>query len=425
MARGKRFGRDLSASFLVFLVALPLCLGIAIASGAPPARGIVTGIIGGILAGTLAGSPLSVSGPAAGLTTLVFELIAQHGLAALGPIVMLAGAFQVLAGFARIGGYVRSMPPVIVEGMLAAIGMILVASQIHVIVGTPAAPGFIANIAHIPAALQDGNFAALCLGLMTIAIVLVWERVKLGRFSDIPGPLVAVVITTLLAAAFNLNVAHIPLPESLGDSVALMRPHQLLELASPALIASALSLALIASIESLLSAAAIDRMTPRRKRSNYSRELMAQGAGNMACGLVGALPMTGVIVRSAANVRAGARSRLSAVFHGVWLLALVVAAPWLLRLIPTASLAGLLLLVGLRLVEVRHVRSLIRDGWGPISIYATTVVVILCSTLLYGVLAGLALYGALWAAPRVAGRRWRRKQGEGALPPGPPLRTSP
>jgi MFS superfamily sulfate permease-like transporter len=425
MARGKRFGRDLSASFLVFLVALPLCLGIAIASGAPPARGIVTGIIGGILAGTLAGSPLSVSGPAAGLTTLVFELIAQHGLAALGPIVLLAGAFQVIAGFARIGGYVRSMPPAIVEGMLAAIGMILVASQLHVIVGTQAAPGFIANIAHLPAALHDGNFEALCLGLLTIAIVLVWERVKLGRFSDIPGPLVGVVATTLLAAVLSLHVARVPLPESLGDAVALMQPNQLLELASPALIASALSLALIASIESLLSAAAIDRMTPRRKRSDYSRELMAQGAGNMACGLVGALPMTGVIVRSAANVRAGARTRLSAVFHGVWLLALVVAAPWLLRLIPTASLAGLLLLVGVRLVEVRHVRALIRDGKGPIAIYSTTVVVILCSTLLYGVLAGLALYGVLRAIPQQGARGGLKGGRPGALPLDPAGDKSP
>jgi MFS superfamily sulfate permease-like transporter len=404
MARGKRFGRDLSASFLVFLVALPLCLGIAIASGAPPARGIVTGIIGGILAGTLAGSPLSVSGPAAGLTTLVFELISQHGLVALGPIVLLAGAFQVLAGFARIGGYVRSMPPAIVEGMLAAIGMILVASQAHVIVGTAASPGFIANIEHVPNALQNGNFSAFCIGFITIMIVLVWERVKLGRFSDVPGPLVAVVCATLIASGLGLHVARVELPQSLGDAVALMRPHQLLELASPALLASALSLALIASIESLLSAAAIDRMTPRRKRSDYSRELMAQGAGNMACGLLGALPMTGVIVRSAANVRAGARTRLSAVFHGLWLLGLVVAAPFVLRLIPTASLAGLLLLVGLRLVEVRHIRALIHDGWGPIAIYATTVVVILCSTLLYGVLAGLALYGILWAAPRMTHR---------------------
>jgi MFS superfamily sulfate permease-like transporter len=400
MGRGKRFGHDLSASLIVFLVALPLCLGIAIASGVPPARGIVTGIIGGILAGRLAGAPLSVSGPAAGLTTLVFELVSNHGLAALGPIILLAGALQVVAGVARIGGYVRSMPPAIVEGMLAAIGLILVASQFHVMLDAAPRAGFLPNLQHLQPIIVGGNFVAAGLGMLTIATTLGWERFRPRPLREVPGALLGVFCATTAVALFGLRVAHVALPPSLADAVALVHPAQLMELTNPAILGAAVSVALIASIESLLSAAAIDRMTPRR-HTDYSRELVAQGVGNMACGVVGALPMTGVIVRSAANVRAGARTRNSAVMHGVWLLALVALAPGLLELIPTSSLAGLLVLVGVRLVNVGHVRALAGEGWASLGVYGTTVGVILCTNLLTGVLAGLAMFGAIWAVPKL------------------------
>jgi MFS superfamily sulfate permease-like transporter len=404
MAPAKAFTRDFSASFLVFLVALPLCLGIAIASGAPPARGLVTGIIGGILAGTLAGAPLAVSGPAAGLTVLVFQLVSQHGLAALGPIVLLGGALQVVAGIARIGAYVRAMPPAIVEGMLAAIGITLIASQWCVMIGTAPAPGFIANILAFMPALHTGSLPALLIGLLTIGLVLAWETWRPRRLRDIPGALPAVAFATLTTWLLHLNIAHVPLPDSLGDAVSLLHISALRELATPAILAAAFSLAMIASIESLLSAAAIDRMTPRRKRSDYSRELIAQGIGNMACGLVGALPMTGVIARSAANVRAGARTRASAIMHGMWLLLLVAVLPGLLRLIPTASLAGLLIIVGVRLIDLHHLRALARDGLVPLTIYSVTLVVILFTNLLDGVLTGLAVYGAAWGFHKLIAR---------------------
>jgi MFS superfamily sulfate permease-like transporter len=403
MGRGNRFGRDLSASFIVFLVALPLCLGIAIASGAPPERGLVTGIIGGIVAGRLAGSPLSVSGPAAGLTTLVFQLVSEHGLAALGPIVLLAGALQVLGGLARIGSYVRLMPPAIVEGMMAAIGLILTASQLHVMLDTAPSAGFVANLLHPLVLVSSGNFVAFGLGGLTILVMMLWERLRPAAAREVPGALVAVACATAVAALFGLHVARVPLPASLSGAVALLRPGQLGELVSPALLGSAFSVALIASIESLLSAAAVDRMMPRRK-TDYSQELIAQGVGNMACGLVGALPMTGVIVRSAANVRAGARTRMSAVLHGVWLFALVAGAPWLLRLIPTASLAGLLVVVGLRLVNPQQLRALARHGAQTVAIYCMTLGVILVSSLLTGVVAGLVLHLVLRFWPKLARR---------------------
>jgi MFS superfamily sulfate permease-like transporter len=384
-------------------VALPLCMGIAIASGVPAERGLLTGMIGGILAGRLAGSPLSVSGPAAGLTTLVFELVSQHGLAALGPIVLLAGAMQILGGLARIGGYVRLIPPAIVEGMLAAIGLILVSSQGHVMFDTRPAPGFVANVLRAADVFSHGNFVALALSLLTVTAMVMWERLRPAPLREVPGAVLGVGLATAVTALFGLHVNHVALPASLMGAVSVLRPGQISELADPSLVGAAISLALIASIESLLSAAAIDRMTPRRK-TDFSRELMAQGVGNMACGLVGALPMTGVIVRGAANVRAGARTRLSAVLHGVWLLLLVVCAPGALELIPTASLAGLLVTVGIRLVSLRHIRVLARGGYAPLSIYGTTLGVTLCTNLLSGVVVGLALHLALAGMPRLARR---------------------
>jgi MFS superfamily sulfate permease-like transporter len=394
MRRRRRFGRDLSASFIVFLVALPLCLGIAIASGVPAERGIVCGIIGGIVAGRLAGSPLSVSGPAAGLTTLVFGIVSQHGLAALGPIVLLAGLLQVLGGLARIGAYVRFMPHCVVEAMLAAIGLILFSSQAHVMFDTAPAAGFLKNLSAAPGIFTHGNAAAGAIAALTIAVLLIWERARPVALREVPGALLGVVVATLATLILGLHVARIALPASLAGAVSLLRPSQFAEFASPSLLGAAVSVALIASIESLLSAAAVDRMM-RGRRTDFSRELMAQGAGNMLCGLAGALPMTGVIVRSAANVRAGARTRMSAVLHGVWLLLLVVAAPGVLRLIPESSLAGLLVVVGVRLVNVRQLRAMWHEGAIPIITYATTLAVILATNLLSGVVVGTVVYFAL------------------------------
>ena len=251
--------------------------------------------------------------------------------------------------------------------------------------------------------IANGNYLAFGVGLFTIAAMLAWERLRPAALREIPGALVAVVLATAAAALLDMPIARIPLPASFAGAIGLMRPAQLAELGSPALLAAAASLALIASIESLLFAAAVDRMLPRRK-TDYSQELIAQGFGNMACGLAGALPMTGVIVRSAANVRAGARTRMSAVLHGVWLLALVTLAPALLRLVPTASLAGLLVVVGARLVNIHHLRALVHDGARTISVYATTLGVILCTNLLTGVLAGLALYIAFRSLPALVRR---------------------
>lgn len=397
-------GRDVSASVLVFLVALPLCLGIAIASGAPPASGLITGIVGGILTGALSGAPLAVSGPAAGLTVLVFEFVARHGLAALGPIVLLAGLLQILAGAARLGRLVRHIPHAVVDGMMAAIGLILAASQTRVLLGGAPSAGFVANIRALPAAITGANASAAALGLAAIGVLLAWERFRPRRARDIPASVVAVGLTTVAAALLRLPVPHVVLPPSLLGAIALPATHSLAALADPAMIGAAASLAAIASIESLLSAAAVDRMTPGRAGADYGRELAAQGIGNVVCGLLGALPMTGVIVRSAANVRAGARTRLSAMLHGVWILALVGLAPGVLAAIPTASLAGLLVVVGLRLAAPATLRRAARAGWREAALLAVTLAGVLAANLLAGVAAGLALAGAFRLLRRAASR---------------------
>ena len=338
--------RDLMASVVVFLVALPLCMGIAIASGLPPAKGVITGIVGGLVVGWLAGAPLQVSGPAAGLTVLVFELVQQYGAAMLGPILLLAGALQLLAGRLKLGCWFRVTAPAVVYGMLAGIGILIVLSQLHVMMDAQPEASGLDNLGAFPAALwaalpfSGGNgMAAASLGLLTIACMWTWDRLRPQRLRLLPGALLGVAAATLVGLWLGLDVRRVEVPDNLADAISWLQPADLLAFADPGLLVAALAVAFIASAETLLSAAAVDRMH-QGPRADFDRELTAHGVGNMLCGVLGALPMTGVIVRSSANVQAGARTRLSAMLHALWLLAAVVLLAALLEQIPVASLAG-------------------------------------------------------------------------------------
>ncbi|MTI91290.1 MAG: SulP family inorganic anion transporter [Pseudomonas stutzeri] len=401
--------RDLMASVVVFLVALPLCMGIAIASGLPPAKGVITGIVGGLVVGWLAGAPLQVSGPAAGLTVLVFELVQQYGAAMLGPILLLAGALQLLAGRLKLGCWFRVTAPAVVYGMLAGIGILIVLSQLHVMMDAQPEASGLDNLGAFPAALwaalpfSGGNgMAAASLGLLTIACMWTWDRLRPQRLRLLPGALLGVAAATLVGLWLGLDVRRVEVPDNLADAISWLQPADLLAFADPGLLVAALAVAFIASAETLLSAAAVDRMH-QGPRADFDRELTAQGVGNMLCGVLGALPMTGVIVRSSANVQAGARTRLSAMLHALWLLAAVVLLAALLEQIPVASLAGVLVYTGLKLIDLDALRQLGRYGRMAMLIHVATALTIVATDLLTGVLLGFALTLAqlAWQASRL------------------------
>lgn len=397
MSRQTVFVRDLTASIVVFLVAMPLCMGIAIASGVPPEKGLITGIIGGIVVGALAGSPLQVSGPAAGLAVIVFELVRQYGMVALGPVLLMAGTIQFFAGVAKLGGWFRAISPAVVHGMLAGIGILILIGQFHVLFDDLPKPSGVENLLAIPMSLfrlfteAQSTASAFSAGILTIAAMLAWERFRPATLRLIPGALVGVMLATLVAYFFQLNLTRVTVPESIFATLAWPSLADFTGLISPQFIATALAVAFIASAETLLSAAAVDRMHDG-VRTDYNKELRAQGVGNFLCGAVGALPMTGVIVRSSANVQAGALTRTSTILHGTWILAFVLGLPWLLREIPMASLAGVLVVTGWRLVSLEHVKHLYHHyGLMPAFIWASTVFMVVTTDLLTGVLTGLVL----------------------------------
>ncbi|MBT2188331.1 SulP family inorganic anion transporter [Sphingobium nicotianae] len=395
---GPAIARDLTASIVVFLVAMPLCMGIAIASGVPPEKGLITGIIGGVVVGLFAGSPLQVSGPAAGLAVIVFEFVRDHGLSALGPVLVLAGLLQLVAGALRMGGFFRSISPAVVHGMLAGIGALIVIGQFHILFDSRPLSSGLENLAAMPGRvlglspfdLRNTEFA-LMIGLITIAAMLGWEKFRPASLRLVPGALIGVTLATLIAFLTGLEIARVDVPASIMGAIDAPGTGFLAPLASPALLVTALAIAFIASAETLLSAAAVDRMHDG-VRTDYNKELRSQGIGNLLCGLAGALPMTGVIVRSSANVQAGARSRRSTILHGVWILGFVALLPWLLKEIPMAALGGILVVTGWRLVSLSHVRHLFASyGLLPAATWAVTFILVVMTDLLTGVLVGLAL----------------------------------
>lgn len=386
-------GHEILASLVVFVVALPLCLGVAIASGVPPAMGLIAGIIGGLLVGTIAGSPLQVTGPAAGLAVIVYELVQEHGVPTLGIIILGAGLIQFVAGVFRIGQIFRAITPAVVFGLLAGIGVLIFSSQFHVMLDDKPRSNGLANLLSIPEAIFKGftipeHRTPALIGIFTIATLLLWNRFRPERLKLIPGALVAVVLATAADYLLALPINNIDVPANLLATMRLPSAELLAKLGQLHIWLEAIALAFVASAETLLSAAAVDRMHTG-VRAKYDRELAAQGIGNMTCGLLGGLPMTGVIVRSSANVMAGAQTRVSAILHGAWLALTVLFLPDLLRHIPTACLAAILVHTGFKLVNLDNLKRLRLYGFIPAAIYVITLVTIVAVDLLTGVMVGL------------------------------------
>ena len=371
---------DLPSGLVVFLVALPLCLGISLASGAPFFSGLISGIIGGIVIGSLSGSNLSVSGPAAGLAALVLAAITNIGsfdlfLCA----VVIAGVIQILISIARLGGIANYFPSSVIKGLLTSIGILIIAKQIPHAVGYDRdQKGILTDFNmgdwhELLLPLQHVNAGAVFICLLSLVIMIVWDKPFIKtRVKFIPGALVAVVVAMVLNEAFKsmssplaLNETHLvqlPAAESPAHFMSFFTLPDLRGFLNSKVIITGVMIAIIASLETLLCIEAIDNLDPERNVTNTNRELFAQGVGNTISGLIGGLPITSVIVRSSANLHAGAKTRISAIFHGFLLLVCVISIPTLLSLIPLASLAAILLLTGYKLCNLSIFSNVLKNG---------------------------------------------------------------
>ncbi|MCS3851928.1 carbonic anhydrase [Tsukamurella ocularis] len=386
---------DLPASLVVFLVALPLSLGIAIASGAPLMAGLIAAVVGGVVVGAFGGSPLQVSGPAAGLTVVVAGLVQSVGWQVTCLITVGAGLLQIVFGLSRIAQAALAIAPIVVHAMLAGIGITIALQQVHVLLGGTSASSAWANLVALPQQLTHIHSPDLLVGAIVIAVLLAWPRLP-ARVRKVPGPLVAIVAATVVAVIFPIGAERIAIDGSFFDALTLP--------ALPdgnwgAVALGVLTVALIASVESLLSAVAVDKMHSG-PRTDFNRELIGQGGANALSGLIGGLPVTGVIVRSTANVNAGARTRASAILHGVWILLFAVVLTGLVQQIPKAALAGLLVVIGIQLVKLAHMKLARRTG--DLGVYMITLVAVVFLNLLEGVAIGLlvAIAVVLWRVVR-------------------------
>ncbi|WP_058043780.1 SulP family inorganic anion transporter [Streptomyces roseifaciens] len=385
--------RDVLASLVVFLVALPLCVGVAVASGVPAELGLITGIVGGLVVGAMPGSSLQVSGPAAGLTVLVFEAVQEFGLGALGAIVLATGLAQIALGAVRFGRWFRAISVAVVQGMLAGIGLVLFFGQLYTMAGIKQPRSGVDKIVGIPGLIADiatdrATLTAFAVGAGTIVILVLWKKVP-AKAQALPGPLVAVALATAVTALGGLDIANVEV-KGLVDAIQPPALNDLTALGGIGVLGTVLAFTLIASAESLFSAAAVDRMHDG-PRTHYDKELMAQGVGNTACGLLGALPMTAVIVRSSANVQAGAKTKRSRILHGAWLLLFAVLLPAAIGIIPLAALAGVLIHAGCKLVPFKELAPLWREHRGEAVILGITAIAIVTTSMFEGVVLGLFL----------------------------------
>lgn len=400
---------DLPASIVVFLVALPLCLGIALASGAPMLSGIIAGVVGGIVIGSLSGSNLSVCGPAAGLTTIVISALTQlNSFEAFLCAVILAGVFQLILGIVQAGTIGHFFPASVIKGMLSAIGLILILKQI------PHALGYDKDFegdeeffqadgentfSEIINALNYITPGAVIISVLSILILIFWDKpaIKNHKFLQyVPGPLLVVVFGVVTNWLYQINFPGLVIsPEHLvalplvGDFWGQMNFPDFSHFTNPKVYTIALTLGLVASLETLLSIEAADKLDQFKRITPLNRELRAQGIGNMVSGFLGGLPITAVIVRTSANINAGARTKLSTIVHGGLLLSTVMLIPNILNLIPFSSLAAILILTGYKLTKPSLYRDAFRKGWDQFIPYVVTIVAILLTNLLIGIFIGI------------------------------------
>jgi MFS superfamily sulfate permease-like transporter len=409
----KHLKNDIPASIVVFFVALPLCLGIALASDAPPLSGLISGIIGGIVVGFISKSKIGVSGPAAGLAAIVASSIASLGSFELFlSAVVLAGVIQILFGILKMGVIGYYFPNSVIKGMLTGIGIIIILKQIPHFFGydseAEGADSFFEKsgentfsaIAHV---IDNVTLGALIIGVVGLIIILLWDNIlskKHGFFKIIQGSLIAVLVGTILQIIFSetsyfaidgMHLVQVPVPDNLSDWGSFLRFPNFSQIFSIEIFTIAFTLALVASLETLLSVEATDKLDPEKNITPTNRELFAQGFGNIASGLIGGLPITQVIVRSSANIQSNAKTKMSAILHGILILVSILAIPMVLNHIPKSVLASILIIVGFKLAKPSLFKKMFSLGWTQFLPFIVTVVVIVFSNLLYGIFIGLAI----------------------------------
>ncbi len=404
--------RDLVAGLVVFLVALPLCLGIALASGTELISGLLAGIVGGLVVALISGSHTSVSGPAAGLTAIVAAQIAALGsFETFLLAVALAGLIQIGFGLAGGGALSAFFPSSVIKGLLAAIGIILILKQIPHVVGHDSDPegemSFIQpdheNTFSELLTVFYGEFqnGAMVIGLLSVVLLLVWDRIPQLKKSLVPAPLLVVLLGVGLSAVFSrmggvwaigsTHLVQIPVAASAAEFIGFLTLPDFSQLANGAVMVAAVTIALVASLETLLNLEAVDKIDPQKRNSPASRELVAQGCGNLLCGLIGGLPVTSVIVRGSVNVNAGGKSKLAAFFHGALLLLSVALLPGIMNLIPLSALAAILLVTGFKLASPKLVKQMWDEGRYQFIPFIVTVVAIVMTDLLIGISIGLGI----------------------------------
>ncbi|MEU9338377.1 SulP family inorganic anion transporter [Streptomyces sp. NPDC048290] len=409
-------GADVSAAIAVFLIALPLSLGIALATGAPLQAGLVAAAVGGLVAGRLGGSALQVSGPAAGLTVVTADLIHRYGWRITCAITVLAGIAQLGLGCLRVARSALAVSPAIVHGMLAGIGVTIAVAQLHIVLGGTPQSAVLDNLAALPAQLAQLHPAAVSMSALTLALLFLWPRIP-GRAGQllrrIPAPLIAVAGATATASLAGIALPKVELPSWHSHALAGLPEGPALGLAT-----AVLTTTLVCSVQSLLGAVAVDKLAAARPgltakvgRSDLDRELLGQGAANIASGALGGLPVAGVAVRSSANVNAGAVSRNSTMLHGVLVVVAALLMIPVLELIPLASLAALVMAVGIQMVSLNHIRTVTRHR--EVLVYAVTTLGVVLLGVLEGVTLGIAVAVAV-ALNRLARTRITHDEQEGA-----------
>ena len=409
----KHLQSDFPASIVVYLVALPLCLGIALGSTAPLFAGIIAGVVGGLVVGFLSGSPLSVSGPAAGLTSIVAASILKlNAYDTFLLAVVLAGCLQVILGYVKAGVIGDYIPNAVIKGMLAAIGIILILKQLPHLVGYDkdylGDESFIQSdnentFSEILKALNFFSAGAISIGILSLMVLILFESKLIKRntfLRNIPGPLVVVLLSILLHELFKTylpsfviqedKLVSLPIANSLDEFKLFFQRPNFNGLYQPAVWVTALTIAVVASLETLLSIEAIDKLDPNKRVTPTDRELKAQGIGNIISGMLGGLPMTSVIVRSSANVNAGAQTKISAILHGIFLMLSVIFIPQLINLIPLASLAAILIYTGYKLAKIPLFVEHYKKGMDQFIPFCVTILSILFTDLLIGIGVGIA-----------------------------------